>query len=364
MPVRKRTNHRIHPAAVICLTGMLLVLPACQSASQPSDNPSGQPSTQIPAATSPAPDHSKQTKSIERIAFAQESLVIAPGATYKPVLHGITKKGDQLDLTGAQGVTYTSSNPELLIVNGDGSVSVAAKAPTGSSVNVTATYGQWQAQMTFKVKYSLDDTVRMVNGRPTVTNMDDLVVVVNKKRELPEDYVPSDLVEPNVPFSFNEKHEKRFMRAEAAAALERLFALAEQDGIKLQAVSGYRSYATQRSIYNYNVSRDGEEKANQFSAKPGQSEHQTGLAMDLSYPGDPQPLEQSFADTEAGKWLAANAHRAGFIIRYPKGKEDITGYAYEPWHVRYVGEEIAKEIYEQGLTLEEWFMDAVPVGAQ
>ena len=305
-----------------------------------------------------------QNKNIEQISFAQESVVIAPGATYKPVLYGATKKGDQLDLTGTQGVAYTSSDPDVLTVSEDGTISVAAKAPTGSSVNVTAAYGEWQAQMTFKVKYSLEDTVRMVNGRPMVTNMDDPVVVVNKKRELAEDYVPSDLVEPDVPFSFNEKHEKRFMRAEAAAALEQLFALAEQDGIQLQAVSGYRSYATQRSIYNYNVSRDGEEKANQFSAKPGQSEHQTGLAMDLSYPGDPHPLEQSFADTEAGKWLADNAHRAGFIIRYPKGKEDITGYAYEPWHVRYVGVEIAKEIYEKGLTLEEWFVDAVPVGAQ
>jgi D-alanyl-D-alanine carboxypeptidase len=112
--------------------------------------------------------------------------------------------------------------------------------------------------------------------------------------------------------------------------------------------SGFRSYAYQQNLYNRYVARDGKAEADRYSARPGHSEHQTGLAMDVNSVG------QSFAYTSEGKWLAAHAHEYGFIIRYPKGKEDITGYMYEPWHIRYVGVEIAKEITEAGITFEEY----------
>lgn len=178
-------------------------------------------------------------------------------------------------------------------------------------------------------------------------------VVVNKEYGLPENYQPKDLVVPNVPFSFSGTVEKSHLRKEAADALEKLFYLAKQEGIQLNAVSGFRSYEYQKNLYANNVKRKGQEHTDRFSAKPGHSEHQTGLTMDVSSKSANNELELSFANTKEGKWLKENAHRAGFIIRYPKGKESITGYAYEPWHIRYVGD-IAENIYKEKLTLEEY----------
>ncbi|CAM4204015.1 MULTISPECIES: M15 family metallopeptidase [Bacillus] len=177
--------------------------------------------------------------------------------------------------------------------------------------------------------------------------------VVNKEYGLPEDYKPEDLVVPNVPFSFSGTLEKSYLRKEAAEALERLFDLAKKEGIQLNAVSGFRSYDYQKNLYANNVKRKGQEHTDRFSAKPGHSEHQTGLTMDVSSKSANNELELTFANTKEGKWLKENAHRAGFIIRYPKGKESITGYAYEPWHIRYVGD-IAESIYKKKLTLEEY----------
>ncbi|MBJ7929231.1 D-alanyl-D-alanine carboxypeptidase [Bacillus toyonensis] len=178
-------------------------------------------------------------------------------------------------------------------------------------------------------------------------------VVVNKEYGLPENYQPKDLVVPNVPFSFSGTVEKSHLRKEAADALEKLFYLAKQEGIQLNAVSGFRSYEYQKNLYANNVKRKGQEHTDRFSAKPGHSEHQTGLTMDVSSKSANNELELSFANTKEGKWLKENAHRTGFIIRYPKGKEGITGYAYEPWHIRYVGD-IAENIYKEKLTLEEY----------
>ncbi|MED1002658.1 M15 family metallopeptidase [Bacillus mobilis] len=177
--------------------------------------------------------------------------------------------------------------------------------------------------------------------------------VVNKEYGLPEDYKPEDLVVPNVPFSFSGTLEKSYLRKEAAEALERLFDLAKKEGIELNAVSGFRSYDYQKNLYANNVKRKGQEHTDRFSAKPGHSEHQTGLTMDVSSKSANNELELTFANTKEGKWLKENAYRAGFIIRYPKGKEGITGYAYEPWHIRYVGD-IAESIYKKKLTLEEF----------
>lgn len=119
-------------------------------------------------------------------------------------------------------------------------------------------------------------------------------------------------------------------------------------GIKLKIISGFRSYEYQEKIYNQYVKEYGEEKTNKFSARPGNSEHQTGFALDICEDSD------KFINTKEEIWLRKNAHKYGFIIRYPKGKEEITGYKYEPWHIRYVGKKHAKNIYENNLTLEEY----------
>ncbi|KGX92576.1 peptidase M15 [Pontibacillus halophilus JSM 076056 = DSM 19796] len=182
-----------------------------------------------------------------------------------------------------------------------------------------------------------------------------ITAVINKQRELPADYVPANLVEPDVPFYFEEDHPKRQMRQVAATSLEQLFQAAEEEGVDLVAASGYRSYDRQKSIYESNVAAYGEEKANTFSAKPGQSEHQTGLSMDVTVAQLSFKLTEEFGDTEPGSWLAEHAHEYGYIIRYPEGKSEITGYQYEPWHIRYVGKEVATEIYENNVTIEEYY---------
>lgn len=176
------------------------------------------------------------------------------------------------------------------------------------------------------------------------------MILVNKKWSLPKDYVPSDLTKVDIPFAEGVVESRKQMRAEAAEALEEMFAAALEDGIELIGVSGYRSYYHQKTIYERRLAEMGPEHVAKYNAKPGHSEHQTGLAMDVGCPGCVD-LEECFAETDAYKWLRKNAHLYGFIIRYPKGGEKETGYAFEPWHVRYVGDEAAA-IKESGLTLE------------
>jgi D-alanyl-D-alanine carboxypeptidase len=194
------------------------------------------------------------------------------------------------------------------------------------------------------------------------SDVNSVAVLVNKEFALPDDYNPSDLVYPNVRFTFKEKIEKRMMRSEAAKALENLFDGAEKDGIYLAGVSAYRSHKTQTALFNRYVERDGEEKAKTYSAVPGHSEHETGLAIDVSGSDGKCAAEDCFGDTKEADWLANHASEYGFIIRYPEGKDSITGYKYEPWHIRYVGVDIASEIADRGITLEEYY-GSIPVTA-
>ncbi len=138
--------------------------------------------------------------------------------------------------------------------------------------------------------------------------------------------------------------------SEANEALSRLQSAAASTGYSMPLISGYRSFSYQDGLYRRYAERDGKELANTYSAWPGHSEHQTGLAFDIG------ELDDSYGETEAGRWLAENAHHYGFIIRYPKGKESITGYQYEPWHVRYLGVDTATKVYESGLCLEEYLL--------
>jgi zinc D-Ala-D-Ala carboxypeptidase len=183
-------------------------------------------------------------------------------------------------------------------------------------------------------------------------------ILVNKRLPLTKEYVPDDLTVPDIPFIFDGNHEKRHLREAAAAAAEALFDAAKRDGIELLGVSGYRSYETQRRLWNYNVNKKGIEEASRYNAYPGMSEHQTGLALDVTSRSAHLDLTEAFGETKEGRWLAEHAHRYGFILRYPQGKEDITGYSYEPWHIRFIGEEAARELYVQGLTMEEWAAEA------
>lgn len=186
------------------------------------------------------------------------------------------------------------------------------------------------------------------------TSPDSIHVLVNKEHSLPHDYEPNDLVVPDVRFPFTEFDAKKQLRKEAAEALEALFQAAEEEGHYLFAISGFRSYERQEVIFASNVERHGEEHANTYSARAGESEHQTGLVMDISSEAVGLDLVTDFGDTPEGKWVAEHAHEFGFIIRYPEGKESITKYQYEPWHLRYLGIDVATDVYEAGVTYEEY----------
>jgi zinc D-Ala-D-Ala carboxypeptidase len=179
-----------------------------------------------------------------------------------------------------------------------------------------------------------------------------LWVVVNKRRPLAQlDHVPADLRRVDIPYVY-----EPLLRAEAAAAAEQLVAAARAEGIQVQSQSAYRSYDSQVRINAETVARLGQAAADLTSARPGHSEHQTGLAIDFSSSQVGCALEQCFAETAPGRWLAENAWRFGFHLRYPEGKTAITGYVFEPWHFRYVGAALAAELRETGiLTLEEFF---------
>ena len=180
-----------------------------------------------------------------------------------------------------------------------------------------------------------------------------LAILVNKTHPLSEHYAPGDMV--RIRYLVGDHAESmRYMRSVAAEYFHAMIEAAALEGHEIGIRTAYRSYAQQRDIFNGFAARDGAEAANKYSARPGQSEHQTGLCADVSSPSVNYQMTTQYGDAPEGKWLAEHAHLYGFIIRFPLGKEDITGYQYEPWHVRFVGTEAAAVIYEKGITLEEY----------
>ncbi len=226
-----------------------------------------------------------------------------------------------------------------LLANADALVAIWARGdlPAEWSASAQTALEQMQAALDglAQPQQPISTTVPQPGDAHTIETIDgvtyvDGVLVVNKTYTVPADY--GDGLTP-----------------EAQAAFDAMQAGAAADGISLQIISGYRSYERQSQIYNNYVNRDGKAAADTYSARPGHSEHQTGLAMDIN------SLEQSMGQAPDGIWLAAHCAEYGFILRYPKGKEDITGYMYEPWHVRYLGIDLATAITDSGLTLEEYF---------
>lgn len=192
------------------------------------------------------------------------------------------------------------------------------------------------------------------NEASVLDNADPSIIqLVNKENELGPDDHPTDLVTINVPYVL-ENPEIKQLREVAANALEEMFAAAKEDNIILFARSGFRSYQTQEQLFQNYADKNGLDAANRFSAKPGQSEHQTGLVMDVTSESVNLTLTEDFGETKEGKWVAEHAHQFGFIIRYPKDMEDITGYIYEPWHLRYLGVDVATAVFESNLTYEEF----------
>lgn len=225
--------------------------------------------------------------------------------------YDITKKGKYL-------LTYEAKDKVGNVTTKEFTLTVKEKVVEKPNGNTNAS----KIVGTTKKGYKIE----MKNGAYYINN----ILIANKTYSLPSTYTPGLLPELN-------------------NAFEKLKNAAAEDGISLKIISGFRSYHSQNSIYNNYVARDGKKEADTYSARPGHSEHQTGLAIDVN------SLMFDFGETKEGKWLQNHAHQYGFIIRYPEGKEAITGYRYEPWHLRYVGE-LSKELYNDGnwITLEEY----------
>lgn len=215
-----------------------------------------------------------------------------------------------------KGEIWVSSDPSVATVDMYGNI-------TGVSV------GKCTVTVTSADNPAVSATVNVSVIADVEPTYIDGILVVNKTYALPKSYAPG-------------------WDAEASSQLWTMFADAKNQGINLWVNSGYRSYTDQYIIYHAYVAEDGQANADRYSARPGHSEHQTGLAFDLN------DLKHDFGDTVEGKWLADNCHKYGFILRYPKEKESITGYIYEPWHIRYLGVQKATEVYESGLCLEEF----------
>jgi D-alanyl-D-alanine carboxypeptidase len=179
--------------------------------------------------------------------------------------------------------------------------------------------------------------------------------IVNKGRSLPSSYTPPDLAAPNVPLRLPSSDPEMQVRSQVSPAMQKMFEDAKKQNIHLMLSSGYRSYVLQQSVYGSNVNADGQQNADVSSAKPGHSEHQTGLAADIEPTSRNCEVQLCFAGTPEGRWLADNSYKYGFIIRYQHGKEKLTGYEYEPWHVRYVGLDLARQIHATDKTLEQFF---------
>ena len=207
-----------------------------------------------------------------------------------------------------------------------------------SKVKVTNNIDNTKAG-TYEVTYSVSDSsknkteikrkVNVIEKPKTQGTYIKGILIVNKKYSLPANYNPG-------------------VDQTASTALKQLQQAASTAGHNIPLISGFRSYSRQQTLYNNYVARDGQALADTYSARPGHSEHQTGLAFDVG------KLDNNYGSTPAGIWLKENCHKYGFIIRYPKGKESITGYQYEPWHIRYLGVEHATKIMNQNITLEEY----------
>lgn len=228
-------------------------------------------------------------------------------------------------LLGCEKKEVAMSNEDEIVLNANSTENVVDEKTNEDSNNLSA-----------NLEFAKDNYIE--GEQPLVI---DGILVVNKEFGIPKNFA-SGLTE------------------ETLKAFEEMKNDAQKDGLTLNIRSGFRDNATQEMLFNNYVQRDGLEKANTYSAKPGHSEHETGLAIDISNGDYQTSIGDWFNDTEQSKWLYENAYKYGFILRYPEGKEDITGYKYESWHYRYVGVEHSKNFAMNNLTLEEYLKIVTP----
>ena len=244
--------------------------------------------------------------------------------------------GSSASSTGSSPASSPSISPLASSSSAAGSATPSA-TPSDSPSVVTPSGSPSESQTA---------SASLAAARPSVeSSPESLRCLVNKMRPFAQiDWEPNDLVD----------FEGQQLRAEASRAAHTMMDAAKAEGVTLTVSSAYRSYAVQQQTYQHWVSVNGQRLADQLSARPGYSEHQTGLAIDFSSPEGCR-LEECYEDTRAGRWLAKNAPNYGFILRFPKGRQAITGYLFEPWHYRYLGKDLAAQYTVSGAgTLEEF----------
>jgi len=256
------------------------------------------------------PESTAQSVAVTGIKLSMYDVSLFIGESQMPIV--TMSPSDASD----KGEIWTSSDTSVAKVNHLGNITGISEGKC--TVTVTSTSNP-SVSATVNVSVKANAECTYIDG----------ILVVNKTYPLPPSYAPG-------------------WETEAAPYLWEMIAAAKEEGLELWVKSGYRSYYDQQYIYNAYVARDGQAEADTYSARPGHSEHQTGLAYDMN------SNDQAFGETPEGKWLAENCYKYGFILRYPKDKEEITGYIYEPWHIRFLGVEKATEVYESGLCLEEF----------
>lgn len=207
-------------------------------------------------------------------------------------------------------------------------------------------------EVIFRVNLGLD--YPFYENTKTIEQPYELLVLVNKYNVLPSGFKQYNLVNMGREYTVNDGKEYK-LAGVAYESYVKMYDAAKKDGLSMKVISAYRTENYQRNLYNNKVATTGKTNADNYSARPGSSEHQTGLAVDIS------STKGTFENTPEFRWLKKHAHEYGFILRYPKGKEWITGYSYEPWHYRYVGSDVATKIYEEGITYEEYYAKYISV---
>ena len=284
--------------------------------------------------------HHHHSSPFHSIMTRRTALSVALGSAGAALLAACGTRGSEgssASSTGSSPASSPSVSPLASSAPAEGSATPTESATLSDSPSATPSGSPSESQTA---------SASLAAARPSVeSSPESLRCMVNKMRPFAQiDWEPNDLVD----------FEGQQLRAEAARAARTMMDAAKAEGVTLTVSSAYRSYAVQQQTYQHWVSVNGQRLADQLSARPGYSEHQTGLAIDFSSPEGCR-LEECYRDTLAGQWLVKNAPRYGYILRFPDGRQSVTGYRFEPWHYRYVGVQIAQEYVSSGAkTFEEF----------